>query len=117
MSTGTADAPAVPDLRGHTVLALHAHPDDESIFMGLTLRRLADAGARTVLVLATDGDLGGSPRPWRLSTTGGWNWQPRLALADALDQAITDGPEFQEYFDASGVTGNDPEAFKKLPMH
>jgi N-acetyl-1-D-myo-inositol-2-amino-2-deoxy-alpha-D-glucopyranoside deacetylase len=56
----SAPTPAAPDLRGHTVLALHAHPDDEAIFTGLTLRRLADAGARTVLVVATDGALGGS---------------------------------------------------------
>ena len=33
-----------PDLRGQTVLVLHAHPDDEAIFTGITLRRLADAG-------------------------------------------------------------------------
>lgn len=52
-----------PDLSGETVLALHAHPDDESIFTGLTLRRLADAGARVVLVLATGGELGGSRLP------------------------------------------------------
>ena len=55
--------PVRPDLRGQTVLALHAHPDDESIFTGITLRRLADAGARTVLVLATAGDLGESRVP------------------------------------------------------
>jgi N-acetyl-1-D-myo-inositol-2-amino-2-deoxy-alpha-D-glucopyranoside deacetylase len=55
----------LPDLAGRTVLALHAHPDDEAIFTGLTLRRLADAGARTVLVVATDGDLGGSRVPLR----------------------------------------------------
>ncbi|MFP5021222.1 PIG-L deacetylase family protein [Pseudonocardia phyllosphaerae] len=54
---------ATTDLTGETVLALHAHPDDESIFTGLTLRRLADAGARVVLVLATGGDLGGSRLP------------------------------------------------------
>ncbi|MBA2324829.1 MAG: PIG-L family deacetylase, partial [Pseudonocardiales bacterium] len=48
------------DLRGHVVLALHAHPDDEAIFTGITLRRLADAGARVVLVLATAGELGES---------------------------------------------------------
>jgi LmbE family N-acetylglucosaminyl deacetylase len=47
-------------LRGQTVLVLHAHPDDEAIFTGITLRRLADAGARTVLVLATAGELGES---------------------------------------------------------
>ena len=52
-----------PDLSGETVLALHAHPDDESIFTGLTLRRLADAGARVVLVMATRGDVGGSHVP------------------------------------------------------
>lgn len=52
-----------PDLTGHTVLALHAHPDDESIFTGITLRRLADAGARVVLVMATNGDMGESRTP------------------------------------------------------
>jgi len=49
---------ALPDLRGHTVVAVHAHPDDEAIFTGITLRRLADAGARTVLVVATGGERG-----------------------------------------------------------
>lgn len=49
-----------PDLRGQTVVALHAHPDDEAIFTGITLRRLADAGARVVLVMATAGELGES---------------------------------------------------------
>ncbi|MFJ6666561.1 PIG-L deacetylase family protein [Streptomyces sp. NPDC091383] len=41
-----------------TVIVLHTHPDDESIFTGLTMRRLADAGARVVLVTATDGAAG-----------------------------------------------------------
>lgn len=60
---------STPDLRGHTVLALHAHPDDEAIFTGLTLRRLADAGARTVLVVATAGELGESRLPLRRGET------------------------------------------------
>lgn len=60
---------AHPDLRGHTVLALHAHPDDEAIFTGITLRRLADAGARTVLVMATAGELGASRVPLRTGET------------------------------------------------
>lgn len=59
------------DLRGHTVLALHAHPDDEAIFTGITLRRLADAGARTVLVMATAGELGESRVPLRRGETIG----------------------------------------------
>lgn len=45
-------------LCGRTVLVLHAHPDDEAIFTGVTMRRLADAGARVVLVTATLGELG-----------------------------------------------------------
>lgn len=57
------------DLRGHTIVALHAHPDDEAIFTGITLRRLADAGARTVLVMATAGELGSSRVPLRPGET------------------------------------------------
>ena len=57
------------DLRGHTVLFLHAHPDDEAIFSGIALRRLADAGARTVLVVATAGELGTSRVPLRAGET------------------------------------------------
>jgi LmbE family N-acetylglucosaminyl deacetylase len=48
---------------GRTVLVLHAHPDDESIFTGATIRRLADAGTRVVLVTATCGELGGTRIP------------------------------------------------------
>ncbi|WP_285498264.1 PIG-L deacetylase family protein [Actinomadura sp. NBRC 104425] len=40
------------------MIVLHAHPDDEAIFTGLTMRRLADAGARVILVMATDGAAG-----------------------------------------------------------
>ncbi|MGE3621643.1 MAG: PIG-L deacetylase family protein [Acidimicrobiia bacterium] len=41
-----------------TVAFVHAHPDDEAIFTGGTMRRLADAGVRVVLVVATGGELG-----------------------------------------------------------
>jgi LmbE family N-acetylglucosaminyl deacetylase len=41
-----------------TVVVLHAHPDDEAIFTGATLRALADRGARVVLVTATSGEEG-----------------------------------------------------------
>jgi LmbE family N-acetylglucosaminyl deacetylase len=42
-------------------IVLHAHPDDEAIFTGLTVRRLADAGVRVVMVVATCGEQG-APR-------------------------------------------------------
>src|SRR5688500_8794319 len=46
---------------GRTVVVVHAHPDDEAIFTGATIRRLADRGARVVLVTATAGEMG-TPR-------------------------------------------------------
>ena len=45
-----------------SVVFLHAHPDDEAIFTGGTMALLAAAGWRTVLVLATEGELG-APSP------------------------------------------------------
>jgi LmbE family N-acetylglucosaminyl deacetylase len=43
-----------------TVVVVHAHPDDEAIFTGATIRRLACAGVRIVLVTATGGEEGAS---------------------------------------------------------
>jgi LmbE family N-acetylglucosaminyl deacetylase len=46
--------------RGHrpVVMAIHAHPDDESSQTGGTLARYSALGYRTVLVTCTDGSLG-----------------------------------------------------------
>lgn len=41
-----------------TIVALHAHPDDESIGMGGTLARAVDEGHRVVLVFGTRGECG-----------------------------------------------------------
>jgi LmbE family N-acetylglucosaminyl deacetylase len=38
-----------------TVVFFHAHPDDEAIFTGGTIRRLVDDGHRVVVALATNG--------------------------------------------------------------
>ena len=42
----------MPDRAGSrgTVLAIFAHPDDESLACGGTLARLSDAGVRVVLI-------------------------------------------------------------------
>jgi LmbE family N-acetylglucosaminyl deacetylase len=50
-----------------TVVFFHAHPDDEAIFTGGTMARLADSGHRVVLVVATKGELGS---PSQFLTTG-----------------------------------------------
>lgn len=49
---------------GHTVLAFHAHPDDESLLTGGTLAKAAAEGHRVVLVTATDGALGLARAPY-----------------------------------------------------
>jgi N-acetylglucosamine malate deacetylase 2 len=43
---------------GRTILAVFAHPDDESLTCGGTLARLADGGARVVLLCASRGESG-----------------------------------------------------------
>jgi len=54
----------VPDaLDGHTVLTIFAHPDDESLSCGGTLARLADAGAKVVLLCASRGERGSISDP------------------------------------------------------
>ena len=45
-----------------TVVAFHAHPDDESLLTAGTMARAAAQGHRVVMVLATDGDPGRGPR-------------------------------------------------------
>jgi LmbE family N-acetylglucosaminyl deacetylase len=57
-------------LSGRTVLAIFAHPDDESLACGGTLARLADAGVRVVLLCASHGELGGVSSPLERAALG-----------------------------------------------
>lgn len=41
-----------------TIVAFHAHPDDEALLTAGTMARLASEGHRVVLVFATDGGAG-----------------------------------------------------------
>ena len=44
-----------------TVVAFHAHPDDEVLLTGGTIARLAAEGHRVVIVVACDGDVWAGP--------------------------------------------------------
>ena len=48
-------------LKPPVLMAVHAHPDDESSTTGGTLARYAAAGLRTVLITCTDGGQGDAP--------------------------------------------------------
>jgi LmbE family N-acetylglucosaminyl deacetylase len=48
-----------------TVVAFHAHPDDEVLLTGGTLAKLAAEGHRVVIVVATDGSMEASDRRLR----------------------------------------------------
>jgi hypothetical protein len=63
------------------------------------------------------GVVGGSPSCWRIGTTGGWNWQPRLAFADALTPALDSSSQLTTYFAQSGVLRSDPVALNMLNNH
>src|SRR3954468_20908172 len=58
-----------PDLSRQTLLAVFAHPDDESIACGGLLARCAEGGARVVLVCATHGENCGGVRDAALFET------------------------------------------------
>jgi LmbE family N-acetylglucosaminyl deacetylase len=44
-----------------TIVAFHAHPDDEVLLTGGTIARLAAEGNRVIIVVACDGDVWASP--------------------------------------------------------
>jgi LmbE family N-acetylglucosaminyl deacetylase len=80
----------------------HAHPDDEAIFTGGTMCRLAEIGCRTVLVVATSGELGARPANAPVADLAG----RRRRETDASCRVLgVDQVEFLGYRD-SGIPGD-----------
>jgi len=95
-----------------TIVAFHAHPDDESISMGGTLARAAAAGHRVVVVTATDGSRGEVPDGF-LGDGENLAQARKLELAAATKILGVTRVEMLGYADSGmmGTTGNDnPQA-------
>ena len=100
------------------VVFFHAHPDDEAIFTGGTIARLAAAGHRVVLIVATRGEQGA-----RTSSAGAdedlarQREEETRRAADLLGLARV---EFLDYHD-SGMLGDPansaPGAFWGADVH
>lgn len=76
---------AARDLEGRTLLAVFAHPDDESIACGGLLAWCADRGARVSLLCVTKGDFVAGPDvPARTPPADGGRVRELQAAADVL---------------------------------
>ena len=106
-----------------TLMAVHAHPDDEAIGTGGVLARYSAEGAQTVLVTCTNGEQGDAmggvkpgepghhPRRWPPS---GWP-----SCAPRLPSSASSHLELLDYRD-SGMDGwsanKDPGVFCNVPL-
>ena len=91
-------ASAERPLAGRTVLAVFAHPDDESLACGGTLARLSDAGARVVLMCASRGENGSISDPalvpdGNLASVRTRELQEAAAILGIADLMILDHPD------------------------
>src|SRR5262245_4263695 len=112
----------VPDpVPRRVLLAVHAHPDDESSKGAGTLARYADEGVRTVVVTCTGGEAGEILNP-AMDLPGTLERMPELRrqeLAKALAVLGVAGHHWLGYRD-SGMPGTEtnrhPDAFSNAPL-
>jgi LmbE family N-acetylglucosaminyl deacetylase len=106
-----------------TLMAVHAHPDDESSSTGGVLATYSDAGVRTVVVTCTNGEFGDAPggvKPGEDGHDAAGVAQLRLAeLRKACEILGVTDLETLGYHD-SGMPDweyrNSPEAFCNVPL-
>ena len=106
-----------------TLMAVHAHPDDEAIGTGGVLARAASEGIRTVLVTCTNGELGDAPGGIKPGLDGHTGEEVAVVRKRELEQACkalgVSHLEMLGYHD-SGMMGWDqnsaPHAFWNTPV-
>ena len=100
-----------------TLVAFHAHPDDESISTGGSLARASAEGHRVVVVIATDGDYGEVPDD--LAEGESLVDRRRAETARSATALGVHRVEWLGYKD-SGMTGweqnSDPGSFLQAPV-
>lgn len=108
---------------GLTLMAVHAHPDDEVIGTGGIFARFADEGIRTVLVTCTNGEQGDGPGGVKPGDEGHDEAAVSARRLDELRDSVThlgiDHLELLGYRDSGMVgwaTNETPDAFTNIPV-
>lgn len=91
----TSNTPSIHEPRP-SLLFFHAHPDDEAIFTGGTIARLADLGVGVTVVIATDdhhaGPIGAETRRLEAESAAAALKVDRLAFLGYPDSGLTGQP-------------------------
>jgi LmbE family N-acetylglucosaminyl deacetylase len=90
----------------HTLVFVHAHPDDEALLTAGTMARAAAEGHRVVLVIATDGAAGLTSEDFQEGLGETRLAEARVSAA-ALGVARTVTLDYQD----SGLKGENPDGF------
>ena len=81
----------------HTLVCLHAHPDDEALLTAGVMAKAAAEGHRVVLVVATRGEvgqvagdfLGRRTRPWPTAAGTSWSARPSCSASPGSSGSAT----------------------------
>jgi LmbE family N-acetylglucosaminyl deacetylase len=111
--TSLRDTHSYPDPMSFTIVSFHAHPDDEVLFTGGTLARLAAEGHRVVLAVATNGGAGLASAAHHEGTLARRRMLELEASAAVLGCAAVVPLGF---VDSGWRTSAPPDAFSRLPV-
>lgn len=98
----------------YTLVAFHAHPDDEALLTSGTMAKAAAAGHRVVLVVATDGGLGLAAGEFR--DDGGLGRRRLTELRVSADALGVARVEHLGYADSGMAGDTPPNAFVDAPV-
>ena len=95
-----------------TLMAVHAHPDDESSSTGGVLAKYSAEGIRTVVVTCTNGEFGDAPGGARLERppAGGGTINVLVRELCTLDDTISEDPRPVAQLPARGNRDGSPGA-------